>query len=673
VAVVDAIVAEAARRLRGTSLFGELSPGDLEDLARACDHVALPAGATLVEAGEKSDTFYIVEAGRLRATRRRPDGSDVVVGDIHAGEHLGDAAVLGWVVQDTTVTAVTECRLFALSHDRFTEFAEQHRNIGDSLRAVEDRLRASATQRLRPEHPEIVSALSTFLGGLDDAALAMIEDELEWVTTPAGTMLMAQGEPADCLWIVVSGRVAVTCRRDDGSEVRVDETGPGESLGEMALLSSEPRSASATAMVDTELLRLSQVGFERLLAEHPSAMRSFTTLVVDRLNQSLRKRSLVTHVRFMPLVSRAECDEVVRTENLVLRNLRITQMYHRLSLELTLLLGNHDANWCTYACNASKTAGYSIRREEVPLHAVVELLRQDRRIAAAFERLQGLVGSTTVGRWTEDALADVSRTISAGNLKVFAELAPIFADFTRAFHEDHAPDAAKLGRFLDTLAPGPTEAGGQDTLASALQHYYAAMFETRTKEKAELILLGNLEVGLHEQIRLQPHIAAAMDAPMRAGMRVVLGSDLDRRVPWLPPAAADRLRRAVLHEEEVLVQWIARAWRRRVTRNLMTLRLPYGTVRLGADVPRRPDNRMYPDVLQEITVPELAAFIDRYDRVSDTSAGSRASDWANLDDRMSFIIELMRSRQTSLELFDQPFLHAQRDAIAAGTVPTGRL
>jgi hypothetical protein len=59
----------------------------------------------------------------------------------------------------------------------------------------------------------------------------------------------------------------------------------------------------------------------------------------------------------------------------VLRNLLITQCYHDLSCEIARVLGATNANWCTYATWASKTAGRFIRNDEVP--ALFRKLLQD--------------------------------------------------------------------------------------------------------------------------------------------------------------------------------------------------------------------------------------------------------------------------------------------------------
>ncbi len=269
--------------------------------------------------------------------------------------------------------------------------------------------------------------LSEALGVVDVTALTFLADEVGWETLPRGAILMRQGEPGDCLYFVVSGRLRVFGIRDDGERINIATSGPGETLGEMALLSNEPRSASIEALSDAELLRLSKTGFDRLINEHPRTMAVFTRIIAARLTNRIRSRSTITQLRTMPLVSLADCEDVVRTQHLVLRNLKITQMYHRLSVELTMLLAHADANWCTFACNASKTAGYSIRREEIPMAELFALMRRSGPFRRPLSAIRRRALETSIAARCDRILRAVTDAISAGNLKVFAELGPVFS------------------------------------------------------------------------------------------------------------------------------------------------------------------------------------------------------------------------------------------------------
>ena len=67
-------------------------------------------------------------------------------------------------------------------------------------------------------------------------------------------------------------------------------------------------------------------------------------------------------------------------------------------------------------------------------------------------------------------------------------------------------------RFLDGLRPGDPP-DGQRYLRQAFTHYERARAEHDAKARAELAVLANLEIGFHEQTRLQPQIREALDAP----------------------------------------------------------------------------------------------------------------------------------------------------------------
>src|SRR5690606_33279983 len=70
-----------------------------------------------------------------------------------------------------------------------------------------------------------------------------------------------------------------------------------------------------------------------------------------------------------------------------------------------------------------------------------------------------------------------------------------------------------MSAFFGAFRPGdPPE--GQRLLRSAFEHYQAARVEQNAKRRSELILLANLEIALHEQVRAQPEISEALDGAL---------------------------------------------------------------------------------------------------------------------------------------------------------------
>lgn len=131
-------------------------------------------------------------------------------------------------------------------------------------------------------HAAAVSVLDDLLAeqlaDLPPTARAALQAELEWRELRAGDSLMRQGDPAEDMAWLVSGRLQV---RVDERLVR--ELGRGAVIGEIALFTAEPRSASVLAVRDSLLVRLHRSAFERLTHAHPQLSVLLARQLVSRL------------------------------------------------------------------------------------------------------------------------------------------------------------------------------------------------------------------------------------------------------------------------------------------------------------------------------------------------------------------------------------------------------
>jgi NTE family protein len=124
---------------------------------------------------------------------------------------------------------------------------------------------------------------------LDAATLAAIAGEIEWFSLPGGACLFEIDTAPDALYLVISGCLGAYARTPDGRPYLAGRIAAGETVGEMALISGHPRTATVRALRDTEIGRFSREAFERLLLDHPQAMLRVAQLTVQRLEQSLRQ------------------------------------------------------------------------------------------------------------------------------------------------------------------------------------------------------------------------------------------------------------------------------------------------------------------------------------------------------------------------------------------------
>jgi NTE family protein len=119
--------------------------------------------------------------------------------------------------------------------------------------------------------------------GLTDSEIGQIAEAVRTVTIPAGEIICRQGDAGGTMYILVAGRAKVVAERD-GEEFRLlDYRGRGAHFGEMAVLTDGLRTATVSAVVDTELLELDREQFDRLLGTVPGFAANLSRSLGSRL------------------------------------------------------------------------------------------------------------------------------------------------------------------------------------------------------------------------------------------------------------------------------------------------------------------------------------------------------------------------------------------------------
>ena len=127
-------------------------------------------------------------------------------------------------------------------------------------------------------------------GDLTSDERRAMEAELDRLPIARGEVLMRQGEPADAIYFVVSGRFEV---RIAGRDRAVAEIGPGSPIGEIAFLAGGERTATVVAVRDSLVLRLGRAEFESLCQRVPRIWRTLTAALATRLaDQTAGRREI---------------------------------------------------------------------------------------------------------------------------------------------------------------------------------------------------------------------------------------------------------------------------------------------------------------------------------------------------------------------------------------------
>ncbi len=142
--------------------------------------------------------------------------------------------------------------------------------------------------------PRVLGGLPLFRG-LSNPDLQRVNDLLRSSRFPTGAPVLTATQTGEAAYIVRSGTLKVHIIREDGHEVTLALLGPGELVGEMALLDLGGRSANVVALESAELLWLDRAGFHQLRRDIP--------LITDNLLAILARRLRLANAHFEALAT----------------------------------------------------------------------------------------------------------------------------------------------------------------------------------------------------------------------------------------------------------------------------------------------------------------------------------------------------------------------------------
>jgi CRP-like cAMP-binding protein len=124
-------------------------------------------------------------------------------------------------------------------------------------------------------------AATPLFAGLPKEALEALVEHLTIIPLDEGSTLFREGDPGDALYVIVEGEVAV--QAEGPPRVEMARLGPGAFIGEVALMTDQPRSATVTATMTSELLRIDRHTLSSVLANHGDVLRAVLRFVRERL------------------------------------------------------------------------------------------------------------------------------------------------------------------------------------------------------------------------------------------------------------------------------------------------------------------------------------------------------------------------------------------------------
>jgi eukaryotic-like serine/threonine-protein kinase len=170
-------------------------------------------------------------------------------------------------------------------HDFFPVWSRVQCNVTQAGLAFKD---AGKTEWTPPVAPDAFAFLlsSKMMSSISVPAILYLLEQMTGVRLAAGEVLMSQGEAGDAIYFLYRGTCDVSIERD-GKVQQVNVLEPGAIIGEMAVITGEPRSATLTARTDAGLWKLEKQRFEEAAVLFPELRSFLTEIVAHRFDNSL--------------------------------------------------------------------------------------------------------------------------------------------------------------------------------------------------------------------------------------------------------------------------------------------------------------------------------------------------------------------------------------------------
>lgn len=253
--------------------FRMLSEQECDQITRLSVSLGMRPSEVLEQSDQLTSGFYYVLSGSLDLVSSGAEGHRLVIDTLHEGAlQVCDVFDADEVTPYQLQAGAESVLLQHLSKEKILHFLNDNPELKEKV--IEGR-------RLRDVLDFLVQAKS--LKGIPREGLASLARHTLEENIAAGTVTIQQGDKDDSLFLVKSGQFVVT--RDEAPSDRLDTPGAGSILGEIAVLTGQPRGATVTAEVDSVIYRVPGEIFRSLVETHKELSQNLKSVMNQRIRE----------------------------------------------------------------------------------------------------------------------------------------------------------------------------------------------------------------------------------------------------------------------------------------------------------------------------------------------------------------------------------------------------
>ncbi|MDQ6975272.1 MAG: cyclic nucleotide-binding domain-containing protein [Mariprofundaceae bacterium] len=262
-----------------TPLLSSLSGNELNGFIESLELKQFPAGGVIFKEGTTGDYLYLIGMGTVRLQTQLQTGEVRIYSHLNEGDFFGEHAFMSHLSHDSSAIADAETSVLMVDRDTFNQWVSKHPQIKNT---VEEFYR----QRVLAK----VLAVTPLFEGVPDKIRILLAERFSVCRFVRGDIIVHEGERGNTFYLIRSGRVLITTNKMDasGGQVALSEMGAGDFFGEVSLLTNKPRTATAIAGQNVELMELTRENFNVIAQRFPSIRRIVEGYQKKRVKETIK-------------------------------------------------------------------------------------------------------------------------------------------------------------------------------------------------------------------------------------------------------------------------------------------------------------------------------------------------------------------------------------------------
>jgi CRP-like cAMP-binding protein len=267
------------------------TPEELDALFSITQRVTAKTGDRIIKTGDEADCFFIVADGHLEVQVDSGDGKMMPVAQLASGQLVGEMPLIyKQPLRQADVVAASDAKLLRFDYSAYEEVGKLHPSVTKKFRSNIGKIVASRVWATQPgpagakpggpAKPPVTTKSANrdamkkaqIFYGLMDEELQKLEEIAQPFPVERGQTVCSAGDPANSFFLISQGQVEVQISKG-GRSFPLARLGPGQCVGEMALIYGGNRTATVVAVDTTKLLMWEFETFNRLVGREQNIGR----------------------------------------------------------------------------------------------------------------------------------------------------------------------------------------------------------------------------------------------------------------------------------------------------------------------------------------------------------------------------------------------------------------